>query len=154
MSLIAKETGEKKHFDPVSAGVHLGVCSAVIDLGTHHNELFDKDAHKVLITWEIPSERIEVEKDGKKLDLPRVISKTFTLSLHAKASLRQTLEAWRGRAFTKEELNGFDLKNVLGTSCQIQVLHQEKGDKTFANVGSVMPLISGMTAPRLEQDRS
>ena len=38
MGLIAKEMGGGKDFDPLPEGIHLGVCYAVVDIGTHHND--------------------------------------------------------------------------------------------------------------------
>ena len=150
MGLIATETGGGKDRPLIQEGVHLAVCYLIADLGTHHSEMFDKDAHKVVIGWEIPGERGTFHIDGKDQDLPLVASKTFTLSLHKKAALRQVLEAWRGQAFTDEELKGFDLKAVLGAPCQLQIMHTKKGEKTYANIGAVMPLMKGVQAPQGE----
>ena len=152
MSLIAKETGSGGGFDPVPEGTHTAVCYAVVDLGTHHSDLFKKDAHKVLIMWEIPEERIEVERDGKTVDMPRAISKRYTMSLHKKASLRHDLEAWRGKRFTDDELQGFDLKHIVGVPCLLGIVHATKGEKTYADISSIMamPRKKGEAAPKPE----
>lgn len=142
MGLMAKEGGGKQ-FDPVSEGVHAAVCYSIFDLGTQHDEKFDKDQHKVLLIWELPGERIEIEKDGATQDLPRVISRKYTLSLGDKANLRKDLETWRGRSFTKEEKEGFDLKNVLAKSCQLQVIHKTVEGKTYANISAIIPMPKG-----------
>lgn len=134
MAIIAKSKGNSV---PVSEGVHTGVCIWVIDLGEQYNKMFDNTSRKVMLTWEIPDETIVVEGEEK----PRVISKEYTLSLNEKAILRQHLEAWRGKKFTEDELGGFDLANVLGKSCQLQVLHNDKG---YAQIGSIMSLPKGM----------
>jgi len=149
MPLIASDTGNGQTFDPVAEGVHIGICYSVVDLGTHLNKQFNKEKHQVCFTWEIPAERIEIEKDGEKKDLPRVVSKITTLSLGEKANLRKMLQSWRGKAFTPEELKGFDLKNVLGAPCQILVVHNKGADgKTYANVDSVMPAPKGVELPQ------
>ena len=137
MSLTAKETSGKG-FDPIPEGVYQAICYSVIDLGTHHDDRFKKDIHKVLIQWEIPGERIEIERDGKMLDLPRAISKRYTMSLHKKSSLRHDLEAWRGRRFSDAELAGFDLSKVAGSPCLLAIVHTEKADKTYADIASIM----------------
>lgn len=142
MALVAKDPGGNG-YDPVEAGVFQAVCYGIYDLGTQYSERWNKSAHRVLIAWEIPEQRIEVEKDGKKLNLPRAISKEYTLSLHAKAGLKKDLESWRGRTFTKEELAGFDLANILKANCMIQVLHTTRDEKTYANVAGIMPLMKG-----------
>jgi len=149
MALMAKKP-EGGNFDPVTQGLHQAVCYALYDLGTQFQEKFGKSVHKVLIGWEIPGERIEVDRDGTKLNLPRAISKQYTLSLHEKANLRKDLESWRGRAFTEEEVEGFDLKKLLGANCMIQVIHKTKDGKTYANVTNVVQLPRGMTKCNLE----
>ena len=68
--------------------------------------------HIFIFMWELPGEEIEIEGEMK----PRAISETYTNSLGEKANLRKMLENWRGRAFTQEEMDGFDLRNVLGLS--------------------------------------
>jgi len=152
MGLIARDTGEGKDFSPIDAGMHHAVCIGIYDLGTHWNERFNNQAHKVLIMWELPDERIEVEKDGNKLNLPKAISKQYTLSLHEKSNLRKDLETWRGKQFTQKELDGFDLKNLLGVNCMLQIIHREKNDKTYANVASIVPLMKNMAKKKPENN--
>lgn len=135
MGLTARDKGGGD-FTPVSEGLHHAICFAIYDIGTHFNAAFGKWAHQCFIMWEIPGERIQI--DGK--DLPRAISKKFTVSLHEKADLRKFLQTWRGRSFTVEELQGFDIKKLLGVNCQIQVMHTNKNDKTYANIVAIIPL--------------
>jgi hypothetical protein len=142
MGLVAKG-GSGANFDPVAEGVHNAVCYMVLDLGTHLDEKYGKRSHSCLIGWEIPGERIIIEKDGVKRDLPRAISKKYTISLNEKANLRKDLQTWRGRVFTDAELDGFDIKNLLGKSCMIQIIHTKKGEKTYANISAIMPLMKG-----------
>jgi len=130
--------------NPVSQGLHQAVAFMLYDLGTHYSEKFGKSTHKLLIGWEVPSERIEVERDGEKVDLPKMISARFTASLHEKAQLRKTLESWRGRGFTKEELAGFNMQSILKANCMVNVIHNPKDGKTYANVANVVPLLKGM----------
>ncbi len=141
--ITAGSSGPKS--DPVPAGTHSAVCYGVIDLGTQESEQYGPKA-KVALLWEIPDERIEVK--GKSL--PRGISKRYTASLNEKANLRKDLEAWRGRQFTPVELAGFDLANILGKNCLLNVIHQETPRGTFAGVAGVMPLPKGMPSKQPE----
>jgi hypothetical protein len=138
MGLTVKKSGS--FLDPVPEGLYQAVCYGLYDLGTQFQERFGKSVPKVLIAWELPSERILVEQDGVKKDLPRAISKQYTKSLHEKANLRKDLESWRGKAFTEDELEGFDMKKLLGANCMIQVIHKTKEGKTFANVANIVSL--------------
>src|SRR6478609_2468498 len=112
MSLTAKQTGTS--INPIPEGVYLGVCYSVVDIGVQYSKEFENASHKVIVSWELPELRIEMERDGKKVNLPRAISKRLGVSLDEKAILRKDVESWRGKAFTKEELRGFDLKKLVG----------------------------------------
>lgn len=141
MSLIAKDTGGERTFELAPAGAYAARCFRVIDLGTQTFSVMGetKMAHQCLITWELSKQMA----DGR----PYTINEKYTVSLHEKAKLRQVLESWRGRKFSEAERKGFDLKNILGKVCFINIVHTERGDKEFANVASVMPVPDGMTSP-------
>jgi hypothetical protein len=134
MSIIVKEVNRKSN--PVPEGMHRPICTSIVDLGTQFSEKFGKSARKGLITWSLPDETIEI--DGE--EVPRLISRQFTLSLHKKAKLREMLESWHGRAFDQVELEGFDIVSLLGENCMLQILHNETATGVYANVNNVLPL--------------
>lgn len=140
-TIILKENAEPS----VAPGTYLARCFRIVDAGTQVSELYG-EKRKLIITWELPHERIEVE--GK--DLPRSISKFYTLSLNKKATLRKDLECWRGRAFTPEELQGFELAKVLGTACQLTVVGADNGK---AKVEAVSGIPRGTLVPALENPK-
>ena len=142
MGLMAKDKGGGD-FVLIPEDLHLAICYGIWDLGKQFSEKWEKSVHKILITWEIPECRGEFEQDGKKVNLPRVISKRYTLSLHKKADLKRDLESWRGKKFTDEELKGFDLKKLLGVPCQIQVIHNKVDDKVYANISAIIKAPAG-----------
>jgi len=131
--------------DPIPAGIAQAVFTQIIDLGTQESVIpggGTKKARKLHITWELPHETMQTDKGEKR----RRISKRFTASLHKKSGLRAMLEGARGKPFTDEELKaGFDLKKVLGVNCQLAIVHEKVGDKTYANIKSVVPLGKGMS---------
>ena len=131
-------------FAPAREGVHVAICTRVIDLGTQTSTYKgeDKRAKKVLIGWELPDEPL-IEINGEQL--PPMIMGRYTASLHEKAQLFALLVSWRGRKFTDDELKAFDLKNVLGAPCYLQVIHSDDGK--FANVKTLMPLPKGVAKP-------
>lgn len=141
MGTTAKATGDKE-FELPAAGAVVGRCYMVADLGTQDTTFkgTPKKAHKVLLAWELD----ELMQDGK----PFAISSRYTLSLFDQAILRQHLESWRGRSFTEAELEGFDVKNVLGKFCMLSIVHNKDGDKTYANVKGIMPVPKGMPTPK------
>lgn len=143
MPIIATAT-EGTSFTPAPEGVHHAVCVDVVDLGNVEVEWQGKKKlqHKVNVVWQIS----ETRDDDTRFRL----FKRYTLSLSDKANLRKDLESWRGRAFTEDELRGFDVEKLIGANCLLNVVHRKSNDgtKTYANVVSIMPLVKGM--PKLE----
>lgn len=143
MPIIATAGSDSRTFTPAPAGVHQAVCVDVIDKGLIESNFVDertgakKVQHKIDIAWQLVNERRD---DGKRF----VVYKRYTLSLNEKATLRKDLESWRGRAFTRDEEMGFDVETVIGANALVNVQHNVKGEKTYANVASVMPLMRGM----------
>lgn len=147
MSLTAKATNEKQ-FELAPEGTHIARCVQIVDLGTQQVEFKGekKEQHKARITWELPNEtRVFKEENGEQ---PFLVSKEFTVSLSEKANLRKVLESWRGKAFDEIELQGFDIMNVLGIPCMLQIIHKtsQSGNK-YAEISSVMKLMKGTVCP-------
>lgn len=145
MSMIVKSEGnsEIKQLEP---GVYTGIASAIIDLGIQENSMFAKKQRKVMIVWNIVGETVKINDEEK----PRVISKEYTMSLSEKSTLRRDLQAWRGKPFTTEELNGFDLANILNVPCQIQINQEDKNGKTYTIIAGIMSIPKGMKVEKLE----
>ena len=141
--LIARQPEEKMNFEPVSPGMHAARCYAVIDLGIQYSELWKKEQHRILISWE--TDEMMITADGE--EKPKAISKEFVLSLHEKADLYKTLISWRGKQFSPEELKGFDMKNVLGAPCLLNIVENKKDDRVYSNIGGITPLMKGQTPP-------
>lgn len=74
---------------------------------------------------------------------PLFPSQRFSMTLHENGALRPFLEAWRGKAFTADELKKFDLDSLLGVNAYITVIHRKNGEKTYANVVSAAKLPKG-----------
>jgi hypothetical protein len=147
MIIATAKGGGQRQLPP--AGTHIARCFSIIDIGTQNDSFQGKPkvARKVRIGFELPNEQaVFAEERGKK---PFTISKEFTLSLHEKAGLRKTLEAWRGRAFTPQELDKFDLANLLGAPAMVTIGHERRkdGDGSFAKLLAVTSLPKGMPAP-------
>ena len=105
---------------------------------------------KVYFRFELPNERIEYTKDGVLKEGPQTIGTFHTASMNKKALMRAMLENWRGRKFTDDEAADFDIRNVLGRACLINVVEDTKDGKTYSNIANVMPLPKGTPAPVAE----
>lgn len=141
MGRYASDTGSGE-FTQAPEGSLLARCVRLIDLGTHHDTYEGKPIirNQVLVTFELPGETIEIDGEHK----PLTISRFYTNSLSEKANLRKDLESWRGRQFTQEELERFDLQNILGAPAILSVVHNLKGK---AQIKAVMKVPKGMTVP-------
>lgn len=117
----------------------------MIDLGTHEKTWADKTrrSHEIRVSWELPLELADFGKGEQ----PFALHKTYTLSLSEKANLRHDLETWRGRPFTDEQLESFDVSTVIGVPCMVTVTHVDKQGKTYANVTAVTGMPKGMVCP-------
>jgi hypothetical protein len=153
MGIFVSESSGGKFAErkPLEAGAYAAICDMVVDMGVQASPggLY-APKRSVLLRFQIPSERVEITKDGETKSLPAVISRTLGLSLNEKATLRQLLQSWRGRAFTPEELKKFDLTAILGKPAFVNITHSVKGDRTYANLTSIMPIPKGMPVPELE----
>lgn len=144
MAFIASDTGGG-NFKRVPAGVYVGRCYSLVDLGTQTTtgQYGEKQQHKIRIGWELfgedeTGEPLTVDVDGRTM--PMTISKSYTVSLHEKAGLRKDLAAWRGRDFTDDEARAFDVTKLLGAYCMVNVTTSESNGKTYSNVAGLTPL--------------
>ena len=143
MSFYAESGGD---FERCPAGMHLARCYRIIDLGTQKTEYMgtSKFLHKVRFSWEIHGTDDDNKPILMKDNRPFSVNKDYTLSWSEKANLRLDLQSWRGKPFSPEEMQRFDLKNVLGVWCMLNVIERpaKTGDKIFTNVDSVAPVPS------------
>ena len=56
--------------------------------------------------------------------------------MYEKANLSKDLTSWRGRPFTEDEKKGFDISNLVGKVCQINVI---EGNNGKPKVSTVLP---------------
>lgn len=135
---------EETAFELCPEGNHLAICVRFVDLGTQKTSYMGKDKtqRKVLITWELCEETCE---DGE----PFYISKRYTWSTYEKAALRKDLESWRGKKFQDSDFgpDGFDIRNILGKPCLLNVNHSTHEQKTYADVVAITPVPRGINPP-------
>jgi hypothetical protein len=142
----ARDSGGDINFEPAPVGMHIARCIRLIDLGTTMDDYWGREKHQIFIMWEIPGEMktYTVKEDGKadrEVTEPFTVSKFYTVSLSDKAHLRHDLESWRSKAFTEAELEGFELKGILGAPCMVNVIHTEK---KRGGIGAVVKSVTGM----------
>ena len=159
MPIIASKNTENNTVKELCpAGTHSAICFSISDLGLQKEQVLDKTgkkvdkiSHKVILAFEIDE---RMKQEGLLNNKRFVVSRKFTLSLHEKSALRPVLESWRGKAFTKEEEDYFDIEKLVGVPCLINIVYNISDGKTYSNIGSVSPLMKGMVPIVAETDWS
>jgi hypothetical protein len=120
-------------------GSHLARCIGLIDVGTQHHQGFQGGA-----PWNSRDVQIVFELCGVPmagLYRPELKGKMFRVqatvkqSLHPSAKLRRWLVSWRGKDFTKEELEAFDPRKIVGRGCRLTLV--ERND--YVNIDGIAP---------------
>tara|TARA_R110002020_G_scaffold7666_5_gene31974 strand:+ start:6119 stop:6856 length:738 start_codon:yes stop_codon:yes gene_type:complete len=126
MSLTIKSTGGD--FENLPPGRYRAICYKVVDMGSRMESFQgqpEKPRTKLAIYWEI-THRIEGDDDVAEVRMADgrlfVTSKQYTASLHENSTLHKDLKSWRGRSFTPEELAGFEIGNLLGVTCELEMI--------------------------------
>lgn len=145
MSLKVPETSNEQ-FTILPASSFPARCVRIIDIGTQVTE-YNGDTkllHKIILCFELPTEKF---KDKSGNELPIILSKQVTLSMGDMANLRKDIASWRGKQLSDEEAKNFDITKLLGKPCALAVIHKESKGKTYANIGSLTPLMKGAECP-------
>jgi hypothetical protein len=136
-------TNTSKEFVLVPPGSHLARCYRIVDLGSQKSEYMGriKQLRKIMIGWEIHGEA----EDGTPLltdkGEPMAIFKNYTHSWGENSTLRKDLQSWRGKPWTDQEAEKFDIERLLNQWCMLNVIHRPgQNNKIYANVDSVTPV--------------
>ena len=145
MSLYVSEGKSGSMVPPLAEDSYPAVCVSLVDLGEQYSKNYDKWQRKIGIGWEVIGETVTI--DGETM--PRTYYTTYTASLNSKGTLRKDLVSWRGRDFTAEELKKFDLRNILGKPCFLQIVHKKSADgtRTYMNLAAVTKVPRGYPSP-------
>ncbi len=135
-------------FEPVPAGNHIAICTGIVDFGLQPgSSLYPEPKRQVYLRFELPQERVDFERDGKKINGPMSIGRRFTASMSKKANLRKFIESWFGKQFPSDErASGFDLMDLLDKKCLLNVTHASNADRIYATISGASPIPRGMPA--------
>lgn len=148
MAIIAKKP--ENDFKKVEPGSYVARCYSMIEIGTIETEYKGqkKKQQKVMLTFELPEE-LDVFNEDKGLE-PYAVSKTYTLSMFKDSNLRKDLEGWRGKGFTEEEAEAFDITKLLGLPCMLSIIHEpgvSDPSKTYVKIASISRLPKNLECP-------
>ena len=142
--VIAKE-GATSKIPPHPEGQYATRCIDLIDYGMVQMTWQGRTKNKHRICLRFWCGEHGEDEEGKKI--PLWVDAFYTLTLDERGSMRPFLQAWRGQAFTADELKGFNVAVLVGKDAMIQVSHNTKGERTYANIDSIMRLPKGMEGP-------
>lgn len=134
---IPKASGGSQ-YAPHPEGQYAAVCVDVIDLGERVDP-FPGSPTKVARKVALVFASGEINDATGTL---HTVSAEYTASAHEKASLRQMLESWRGKAYKEGDLDaGLPLHKLAGQAALITVEHAtSKSGRTFAKLRAVTPV--------------
>lgn len=149
MTLIldeVKEGGSKVDWGRVEDGTYPARVAQVVDFGVQPQTDYETGAEAeskpvVYITWEFPTSRIDLENDEGTTSLPRWQGKEYKVSKHEKSNLMKLVGALSPKLRSLDEFCNLPSMVQIGTT---------KGGN--AKIANVLPPMSGMEVPPLEND--
>jgi hypothetical protein len=146
-TLNAPVGGESNYTNKIApVGMHLARIYQIIDLGTtEQTGQFAGRKRKVQVLFELPLETAIF--DPEKGEQPFYARNMYTLSMHEKSTLRKDVHSMLGKTLTEDEAKTFNIFNLCGRECMVNIIHKQSGDKTYANIQNITPVPKGMLCP-------
>jgi len=103
----------------------LAVCEAVYELGKHLQEYQGKEkvVDQIVLSF--------VTEDAQHF------YKRLNLSLYNKSLLYRWLVCWRGKDFTKEEIEKFHIASVVSANCYLEIEENNVNGRVYKNITNV-----------------
>lgn len=129
-----------KEFEIAPIGLAAATCYLVATLGTQtFKNSFTQTEERKLAVW-IGFEFADLPMaDGR----PFVIGNRYKLIAFEKSTLAKTIKSWTGEVIDRH----FDIGKLVGLGCNINVIHTEKNDQTYANINSIVSLMKNQVLP-------
>lgn len=125
--MIVRDAGDE--FEKIPTGPQKAILVNIIDIG-HQVGYGGKIQPKCVFLFELAARK----KDGTRF----LLTKEYTASLAERANLRIDLESWRSRAFTPDQLNGFELDTCIGVCCLLNLMEKKKENgKCFVEISAI-----------------
>ena len=154
MKFPARQSGSDFKICP--AGVHVGICNMVADLGFQEQRgQYGGTKREVYIRFEMPELPISYTKDGKEISGPMSLGRRFTASMSEKANLRAFVEGLLSKKFPSQRAaDDFDVSSILGRQCLLTIVHEEGREKPYAKIMSVSALPAAMATTYRQHNAS
>lgn len=130
----------KPPIPPLPGGTYIGTCVHAIDIGEQLVKYKETERYnnQVVLCFEITGQTVEI--DGKQE--PRVLSRTFTVSMGANSGLRKFVGGWLGQKFNDDNFGDLDTNDLVGLTAMLSVVLTE--DKQYSNIDAAMQIPQGL----------
>ena len=126
-------------------GLTKAICYQVLYIGHHDSTYNGKTTQKpkIKFAFELPDQtHVFKEENGEQ---PFMVSVEHNLYLDEKSNLHKFVKQWDPK-MKLEKGTDVDFEKLLGKPAMINVVHNTaKNGNTYANIGSVAPLMKGIT---------
>lgn len=136
MSDTITATATASKFKPHPDGQFVAQCVDTIDLGEKVQDFPGSTPYLAKCCALVFRTGERNEETGEFID----VAKEYTVSMGEKANLRKDLEQWRGKPYTKEQVEaGVPLDKLTGNHALITVAHRVSGKgRTYANITAIV----------------
>lgn len=132
MSDTITARGSDSKFKPHPVGQFVGQCVDTIDLGEKVSDYPGTPSYLAPVCALVFRTGERNEETGEFIDIAR----EFTVSMGDKSNLKKFLEQWRGKAYTKEQVDaGVPLDKLTGNHGLLTIAHRVSAkQRTYANI--------------------
>jgi len=151
MSDTITARGSESKFKAHGEGQFVGQCVDTIDLGEKVQDFPGTPSYLAQTCALVLRTGERNDETGEYIDIAR----EFTVSMGEKANLRKFLEQWRGKPYTKEQIEaGVPLDKLTGNFGLLTVAHRTSGKgRTYANITACVGIPKQMlTATKVYTD--
>lgn len=114
-------------------GTHIALLTQIIDWGTVKDSFGERQ--KVELVFELPEERHEF-KEGEG-EQPLIVTRKFANTISKNAALKDAIEGIMGITLEDDE---YELEDMLGKACQLQIVVKDDGEYKNVEIQSYMQL--------------
>ena len=122
-------------------GPFAAVCVDMQYMGLVQTQFGDKEKIRYIFLTS------ETMKDGRPFWVSHMMNLTLSAMKGKESTLYKFLLAWLGKPPVTEAAPAFDFASMVGKPCLLTIVHSTSGDRTYANINTIMPLMKGQTAP-------
>jgi len=142
---MSLKLGDAKTGNPpvvVKPGTYAARCYSVVDLGTHveTGRYGRKVNRKLRFSFELPDETHVFDEDQGPQ--PLSVHREYNFVMGEKSNLQIDLQRWRNKDFTADELQNFEVANVLGKPCLVSV--ENKAAQSSGNIYAKVSAIASL----------